>query len=591
MGRKSRSKHVAKPPAISAYSNKKEMDRLVQKLLNTCVKPTTRKDEWENYLEIQFLVERIRQYQNSKPFSGNREEKLPLFVDWLKLNGVNMQDIVLENYGGEYGIGVKAAKDIKMDDEILQVPYKLMLTSEKAEESYLVDLIKSRKMLIEMPNISLALYLHCERLNPESFYKPYIDVLPKEYNTTLYFSPNEMEALKGTSAFSTAISQYKSIARQYGMFFNLMHGGTAMPEVEKIPLTAKNEFTYDAYRWAVASVSTRLNRIAILTKEEKQELCKHGGSCHDHHAKDSTLALIPMWDMINHSLGQISTDCDPTLKVCKSYAMQDFKSGEQIKIFYGARSNVGFLVYNGFVVENNPYDRVDIQLGVSSNDKLYKKRVQLLERLRIHSRGSFHIFAMVENLPTSPELLAFLRVFHMNEEELDSWYEKDLFGANGLKDIYMPNTRPIEADLKCWKYLENRAELLVRGFKKTEVEEEIFSNPEVSERMKLAIRMQRETRRVLESCQEFCCNFALDGPFREKLLGSSMPDYGTLATSVAPPTEEEGCERDTDADIQLLSKVTAENMISEKNLTETDLKKNEISNQTEEINLPIPAVN
>lgn len=586
MGRKSRAKHVAKPPTISAYSNKKEMDRLVQKLLNTCVKPTTRKNEWENYLEIQYLVERIRQFQNSsKLFSGNREENLPVFLNWLKENGANFDNVVIEKYGGKYGFGVKATKDLKRDDEVLQVPYNIMMTSENAAESYLADFIESRKMLLEMPNISLALFLHCEKQKPDSFYKPYIDVLPTEYNTTLYFSIKEMECLKGTPALTTAISQYKSIARQYGMFFNLMHGDTIMPEVAKIPLAARNEFTYDAYRWAVSSVSTRLNRIAIVSKEDKEEMCKHNGSCHDHHVKDSTLALIPLWDMMNHSLGQISTDCDPTSKLCKSYAMQDFKEGEQVTIFYGSRSNVGFLVYNGFVVEKNPYDRVDIQLGVSPNDKLYQKRLKLLERLRIQPSGSFHIYTMVDNLPASPELLAFLRIFHMTEEELDAWYSREIFGANGLKDIYMPNTRPIESDLKVWKFLENRTDLLLRGFKKTEeVEEKLLSDPEISDRMKLAIQIQRETKRILESCREFCHNFSLDGPFREKLLSSYVPDYGTMPVKHAPLAEEEGGERDTDADLELLSKVVEENKENERDV-DSDMKKTDNLNNDSEENI------
>lgn len=76
-------------------------------------------------------------------------------------------------------------------------------------------------------------------------------------------------------------------------------------------------------------------------------------------------ALIPVWDMCNHSNGtvrlrisndfrqnqikifQISTAYNPVLDRSECLALKNFKAGEQLFISYGARSNADLFVHNG----------------------------------------------------------------------------------------------------------------------------------------------------------------------------------------------------------------------------------------------------
>jgi histone-lysine N-methyltransferase SETD3 len=53
-------------------------------------------------------------------------------------------------------------------------------------------------MLQHMPNVALSLLLLIEKFKPDSFWKPYITVLPTEYTTVLYFKTNELLELKGS---------------------------------------------------------------------------------------------------------------------------------------------------------------------------------------------------------------------------------------------------------------------------------------------------------------------------------------------------------------------------------------------------------
>ncbi len=81
--------------------------------------------------------------------------------------------------------------------------------------------------------------------------------------------------------------------------------------------------------------------------------------------KNSTLALIPLWDMCNHANGVIGTDYDPEHGTCVCYATQPFKAGEEFKIFYGPRSNAELFIHQGFVYPSNKADSIKIKLGMA----------------------------------------------------------------------------------------------------------------------------------------------------------------------------------------------------------------------------------
>jgi hypothetical protein len=71
-------------------------------------------------------------------------------------------------------------------------------------------------------NIALAFHLLCERASPNSFWQPYIQTLPSEYDTPLYFEEEEVRCLQSTQAIHDVFSQYKNTARQYAYFYKVI---------------------------------------------------------------------------------------------------------------------------------------------------------------------------------------------------------------------------------------------------------------------------------------------------------------------------------------------------------------------------------
>ncbi|KAL1459874.1 hypothetical protein WDU94_011825 [Cyamophila willieti] len=73
-----------------------------------------------------------------------------------------------------------------------------------------------------MPNVALALYILYERFRMEdSFWKPYLNFLPPEYSTVLYFSSQDLLHMKGSPTFESAMKQCRNIFRQYAHFKRL----------------------------------------------------------------------------------------------------------------------------------------------------------------------------------------------------------------------------------------------------------------------------------------------------------------------------------------------------------------------------------
>nr|DBA14522.1 TPA: hypothetical protein GDO54_005477 [Pyxicephalus adspersus] len=457
MGKKSRVKTQKSGSGAAAAVSPKEIMNLITELLQKCSNPNSAPGrEWEEYVQIRTLVERIRKKQKvglSILFDGKREDYFPELIEWARTNGASTEGFELAEFPNE-GFGLKATREIKAEELFLWVPRKLLMTVESAKNSVLGPLYSQDRILQAMGNITLAFHLLCERANPESFWVPYIKSLPTKYDTPLYFEEDEVNYLQSTQAIHDT-----------------------HPNASKLPL--KDAFTFDDYRWAVSSVMTRQNQIPT---EDGSRV---------------TLALIPLWDMCNHTNGLITTGYNLEDDQCECVALQEFKAGEQIYIFYGTRSNAEFVIHNGFFFENNAHDRVKIKLGVSKSDRLYAMKAEVLARAGIPTSSVFALH--VTEPPISAQLLAFLRVFCMSEDEL----KEHLIGEHAIDKIFtLGNSEfPVSWDneIKLWTFLEARASLLLKTYRTT-IEEDIkvLQQGNLSLHAAMAVKLRLVEKEILE---------------------------------------------------------------------------------------------
>lgn len=167
--------------------------------------------------------------------------------------------------------------------------------------------------------------------------------------------------------------------------------------------------------------------------------------------------LIGLWDMANHSNGSVNTAYNDATKQIESFCLRDFGVGDQVTMAYGNRSNEDFLIHNGFVFPENDNKKFNIKLSLSKADELYDDRAKLLDALGLSASGNYQI------APTfSGDLLAFVRIFNMNKEELTKWLE-----AN-TKDLLSPDLKLEKAmETKILMFLLMRVKILLKAFPTT----------------------------------------------------------------------------------------------------------------------------
>lgn len=157
-------------------------------------------EQWNQFIEIYSLLERIKTIENEISVvrkNNRRGSALEDFTKFIVENGAQIDGVEITEFPG-YDLGLLALKDYKENEMFVTIPDKLVFTFDKAADNvqYAAKMVS---LIASMPNISLAFFLMIERLNPDSFWKPYLDVLPERYATVMYLTPTELNELKGKS--------------------------------------------------------------------------------------------------------------------------------------------------------------------------------------------------------------------------------------------------------------------------------------------------------------------------------------------------------------------------------------------------------
>ncbi|KAJ1505711.1 hypothetical protein HMI54_005743 [Coelomomyces lativittatus] len=120
------------------------------------------------------------------------------FLTFLKNNGATLSDhFVIEDYSNEFAArGIKAKKDLDPETELFTIPYQLCLAP---DTSRIKSWVFNEPKLWEhewAPSITAVLYELC--FAESSFWKPYFDILPKELDSPIFWSNEELAHLQGT---------------------------------------------------------------------------------------------------------------------------------------------------------------------------------------------------------------------------------------------------------------------------------------------------------------------------------------------------------------------------------------------------------
>ena len=250
--------------------------------------------------------------------------------------------------------------------------------------------------------IAIAVLLMSEKIKGEqSRWKPYFDILPsvEEVNPAYVWSDEELEMLVGSPTYPAARSLRKKIETEFDELQSIVFSRN----VEFFP---SKLYTFDLFLWCFVILFSRAARLTSKLAGEE-------------------LALVPYADLMNHNpysntyidsqtSGGITSFINKKEEVA-IYSDRSYKKFEQVFISYGEKSNSDLLLLYGFALERNPYNAVDITVGLSKEDPLYTgKRAYLAKSGRDATSVRF---PLQQNRYPS-ELVDFLRLLLVEPDDI-----------------------------------------------------------------------------------------------------------------------------------------------------------------------------
>ncbi|KAJ2890711.1 hypothetical protein GGI21_006083, partial [Coemansia aciculifera] len=211
--------------------------------------------------------------------SRTRGEQLRTFYEWLRTNGAEFSKIEIRD--SKSGGGIYALEQIGLDGRYASIPNKLVITGKVCHDTIGTNEQQQleQKDDIKQSRLMLCLFLIHERfvMKEDSFWKPYIDILPRKFHTPLQFNDEELKFLRGTPAEFSVAERHEGY-REY-----LQKALDLVPE-SVIP---RDVLIYDNYLWAMSVLSSR-----SFSKELMEgTLCR---------LTAESEVLLPLLDMANH---------------------------------------------------------------------------------------------------------------------------------------------------------------------------------------------------------------------------------------------------------------------------------------------------
>jgi len=218
---------------------------------------------------------------------------------------------------------------------------------------------------------------------------------PDSFNTTLYWSDDELAMLKGCSAFHLTQLMKRQIDADWASVHEQLT--QAYPEL-------LGGATKSLYTWALSVV---YSRALGFTRRGAPVRC-----------------IPPMLDMANHDphAAPDSADTfafDDADDVVRLLAAQDRAAGEECLAVYGRYPNSKLAYTYGFVVHGNPHQAVDLWARVPAASFAAERKRALLERSAVAAFGE-QAYDFAGTLRgggwISPALLATIRVLQICDE-------------------------------------------------------------------------------------------------------------------------------------------------------------------------------
>ncbi|XP_027331984.1 protein SET DOMAIN GROUP 40 [Abrus precatorius] len=301
------------------------------------------------------------------------------------------------------GRGLGAVRGLKRGEIILRVPKSALMTRENVMEDKKLCVAVNRHSSLSSAQILIVCLLYEMGKGKTSRWHPYLVHLPNTYDILATFGEFEKRALQVDEALWVTEKAIIKAKSEWKEAHPLMEDLMFKPQL----------LTFKAWVWAAATISSRTLHIPW---DEAGCLCPVGdlfnydapgaepsgiegvehllsnSSIHDTviSNEDENIA-IDAEQLDSHSQRLTDGGFEEDVNAYCFYARAHYKKGDQVLLCYGTYTNLELLEHYGFLLQENPNDKIFIPLDPA----IYSSTSWSKESLYIHHDGkpSFALLA------------------------------------------------------------------------------------------------------------------------------------------------------------------------------------------------------
>ncbi|GAB7362107.1 hypothetical protein MBLNU230_g2136t1 [Neophaeotheca triangularis] len=348
------------------------------------------------------------------------------FLAWLKRNGTTISEKIqlADLRGRKAGRGVVALSDIAEDETLFTIPRKSILT---AETSGLPSHLKTTFEDSWLSTILAMLYEYQQGGN--SAWSPYLEVLPAEFDTPIFWTEDELRYLKGSalpnkigkqSADATFRDQILPVVRNHQEIFN----ATGLTDEDLLKLCHRLASTIMAYAFDLEPTS------------EQQKEQEDGWEEDSDAGAPASKGMVPLADMLNADADRNNAKLFYEDEAVVMKSIVPISREEEIFNDYGSLPRADVLRRYGYVTGNYAkYDVCEIsaqlilevaaQRAGSQQVEALKKRHAYLEEQGVADE-EYDVYRLdSEDGPVPEELAILLNALSMSKEDFEKLRKKD----------------------------------------------------------------------------------------------------------------------------------------------------------------------
>jgi hypothetical protein len=313
---------------------------------------------------------------------GDKQQDISAFEEWLDANNPHpnkkfkLQAVSRDDSGYLGDIKVVATEDIMEGELIYTFPNTLYIDSPHIGAEIGEGEEDPRKLTYHQ---AMIIHLIHELNSAASKWSPFLNILPKQFYTPIFWSPSELAELRGTSVYRAAKRENDTVEEEY-------HDAVDLLDITKLYVdTDPNIYTLQKWKWAHTVLRSRGWQV------------------------NGTSRVLPVVELFNYAT-RANVGVAVKGGVLEFVTNAKIAKGEAIIINDGLVGNKELLEWYGFVVPNNPHDYYPVGVGLDTEDRLYGFKKNLFKEADIVDGATY----LLQRKHVPPKLLMALRIYHVS---------------------------------------------------------------------------------------------------------------------------------------------------------------------------------